>query len=247
MTNFEPSATAMDTENASASQPVGDKLLVLRKEYNKTAATLAKAHSHLDFNKRCQELLTTPNGLKIKIECSALLAQDSDVARNFKATTDRAEGELVQHLVTHFSEVTDTLTHFSEVTDTLTNRKTTLVSSMESLKPRATTDELRAHTEMMSKTDHNLQKLSNNLGERKKRKLEALTTPQPSKRTKLSHRERKKKRDNPPRRDGPSRRERPPSRDETSNPGPLWGGGYAGVREGYVRVVGEVCWVEGVC
>ena len=68
----------MDTGDTEVNSTTGDKLLSLCKDFKKTSVSLIKAKAHLDFASDCSDKGQTPKGLRVNVQCSALLANLTD-------------------------------------------------------------------------------------------------------------------------------------------------------------------------
>ena len=146
---------------------VADRLLSLRRDYKKTSVSLAKANSHLNFVSSCQTTKKTPKGLRVGIRCSAFLADQTNVQQQFSETTTKAEHGYVHHLNTHYENVIVQLSQ----------KKALLQDTMSTVQAQATPEEKENHLAMLEKTDTNINKLSNDLGKRKQKKLSTISMP----------------------------------------------------------------------
>jgi hypothetical protein len=195
----------MDTEETTSS--TSDRLLSLRKEYKRTSVSLAKATAHLDFVSSCKEREQTPKGLKVNVRCSALMADLTDVKEKFNHTTTLAEGSYVDHLKTHYEEVTTQLQE----------KKNLISNTMATLQGQATTHENQTHQDMLTKTDGNIRRLSLDLSNKKKRKLDTINRPNPRAKRRRTTTDRTGP---PPPRTGPPRTGPPPPNTVSTNNNP---------------------------
>ena len=157
----------MDTEGDTA-----QKLLSLRKNYKKTTVALTKAKAHRGFIKTCRGKQQTPKGLKVHLKCSAFLADFTNISAQFDDTSKKAEAAYLSNLDAHYEKVVNQLAQ----------KQTLLEETMTTLTGHASDQEKDSHQEMLEKTNNNVQKLSDELDKKKKRKLENIA--QPSKRNK---------------------------------------------------------------
>lgn len=142
-------------------------LLALRQVFKKTKANLIRARSHLDFIEGCQDARKIPKGLQIKTKCQALLKDYTTVEHDFKSTNRQTEEEYLALLQSHYTEVIKTLEKKLKEVEMNMRSVSALVSNKEVLED---------HTEMLTKTIDNVEKLKTNLSERKKRKRETLNS-----------------------------------------------------------------------
>lgn len=85
--------------------PPAEALLALRQKLKKTKANMVRVESHLEFIHHCVTNKITPRGLKINVNCHALLKSYSKVEEKFSNTTNRAQEEYSQNLLAHYNEV----------------------------------------------------------------------------------------------------------------------------------------------
>ena len=110
-----PTTTRTNESTANSNPNAGtitveEKLLKLRKEYKKTSVALTKAKAHGAFVASCKEREQTPRGLKVRIRCTAMLPELTEVRENFRKTTGEAESKYVDHLDTHYKSVEEQMT-----------------------------------------------------------------------------------------------------------------------------------------
>ena len=160
-----------EVETPANTTKTPDKLLSLRKDYKKTSVSLIRAKAHLGFLSSCKDKQQTPKGLKTNVQCSAFLADLTDVQRRFSDTSKHAEEDYVSHLTQHYQIVSNQLQE----------KRTLLLGTMESLQTQGNQKEREEHLTMLKKTDENLQKLSKEVDQKKKRKLENFSRPPPKK------------------------------------------------------------------
>lgn len=164
-----PTDDQMETERDNSTS---EKLLALRKEYKRNSVALAKAEAHRHFIASCKYKKQTPKGLRVNVQCSAFLADITNVQKEFKETSNLAQEEYVTHLDSHYNIVLKEL-----------NEKQALVKdTMTTLQTQATEEEKEVHLGMLTKTNDNVQKLNNELKKRKERKLDTITQPSRKKR-----------------------------------------------------------------
>ncbi len=162
---------SMETDNIllEPAQPNGEQktLLSLRQGYKRARCNLARVNSHLEFIQQCVHEEKTPRGLSVNVHCNAFLADLTTIKAKFKDVKLEAENEFTQSLIYHYRTVRDKLQ--KQITE--------LESNMAIEKCRATSDEVKVHMEMMTKTKENVEKQEHRLEERKKRKMEGLNQP----------------------------------------------------------------------
>ena len=148
---FSPSkireTTPMDTGDTGVKSTTGDKLLTLRKDFKKTPVSLIKAKAHLDFASACSDKGQTPKGLRVNVQCSALLA---DLTDKFANTTHMAQGGL--------RTTPQNPLWGSGGTTGGEAKPPHQTTTMQALQQHTTPEEARAHREMMEKTSQNLHK-----------------------------------------------------------------------------------------
>ena len=166
-----PKTTPVPMETESKSK-LSDRLLALRKDYKKTSVALAKADAHLNFTSSYQNSKKTPKGLRINVRCSAFLADQTNINHQFTETTEKAEQGYIKHLNTHYEKITTQLSQ----------KKSLLQTTMNSLQTQATEQEKTTHLDMIEKTDNNVEKLSYEIGKRKRNKLSNISQPNPKRR-----------------------------------------------------------------
>ena len=102
----------METESQPSTgnlQSTAERLLTLRKDYKKTSVALVKARAHGSFVSTCKGNSQTPKGLRIRVNCSAFLADLTDVRTQFETTSKAAETQYVEHLHCHYRAVKEQL------------------------------------------------------------------------------------------------------------------------------------------
>ncbi len=163
-------------------QPATEKvdLLGLRQLYKKTVCNFDKVCSHLDFISACSEKSKTPNGLKVRVKCNALLKDLTTVEAKFNDTKYTAEAQFTEALREHYIQAKEQLSR--EIVKIERNITLELENS--------TQEEAKSHEDMMKKTVDNIKKQQQRLEDTKKRKLEGLLHP-PEKRSRQGQQVRK--------------------------------------------------------
>ncbi len=163
-------------------QPATEKvdLLRLRQLYKKTVCNFNKVCSHLDFITACTEESKTPNGLKIRVKCNALLKDLTAVEAKFKDTKQLAEAQFTESLKEHYIQTQEKLSQ------KIVKIEHNITLELEN----STQEEAKTHEDMMKKTVDNIKKQQQRLNETKKRKLEELLHP-PEKRSRQGEQMRK--------------------------------------------------------
>ncbi len=170
-TPMEIESTTEEEEDLLLAEPVTmvpqDKpLLTLRQDYKKICTNITRATSHLNFIQLCEEGGSVPKGLRVNVNCNALLAEYTQVKENFASTKETAEKDFLCHLKAHYNKVLEKL----EV-----NLKD-LQEKMEEKVRLVNDEEKKIHAELLEKTKENIAKHKERLLEQKRKKLEHITS-----------------------------------------------------------------------
>lgn len=161
-----PQPLLSTTEDVAAAA----NLLALRQRYRKNQSNLARARSHLEFSQTCQTLKEVPQGLKVRVQCHALLKEETDIKEHFNTINDTAETGYVDALSEHYTAL---LQRLGEEEAQLERAMHTELASTSD----QTTEE---HELMIMKTKLNITKIETSLKQAKDRKLQSLRQPQPT-------------------------------------------------------------------
>ncbi len=142
-------------------------LLALRQLYKRTRNNLARVTSHLAFIETCMGKEKTPKGVRVNVYCNAVLADLTNVKTKFVETKEKAEHSYVEALRSHYRTAKVKLTKDLEAVE----------KEIRSTVRQASLEEVQEHKAMMDKTMENLDKLEKTLEDRKKQKVESLTSP----------------------------------------------------------------------
>ena len=106
----------------------------------------------------------TPGGLKVRVQCHALMREYTDVLKKFDETKGRTEDELQGHLYHHYTKVEDHL-----------RTELTRINHLMGVEgERATESERNEHERCMRITMETAKKLTDQLRDKKRKKLERL-------------------------------------------------------------------------
>ena len=151
---------------------IDTQLLALRQKFKKICSNLSKMKSHLDFIEKCKEKSTVPKGLRVKVQCNALLADFTNVGHQFQEIKQQAESDFAEALIQHY--------HIT--TSKLESEKQDLIISMDRLcKDCSDPQMVSKHQELLKKTEDNVNRFQKTLEDRKKKKLETLDQPRAKK------------------------------------------------------------------
>jgi len=160
-------ATAGATASNSPTElsDVAKTLLAGRKRLRKLNSQRVRVCSHLDFCKHCKDADKIPKGLRVNVQCNALLADYTNVKDKFKQTKTTAEHDFRDSLHDHYEETKQQLERdIKEVEDAI---QTTL--------QRATQAERDEHHRWMDSTKQAWEREETSLQEAKRKKLDNLT------------------------------------------------------------------------
>jgi len=146
--------------------------VALRQKYKKSRTNLVRIQSHLSFISECYHTTTTPKGLKVNVQCHALLKDLTEVGHRFDNTKSRAEREFVSALHDHYLAVREKLRNEVKDIELAMQRQALLTQNR---------DQVKRHEELLQKTVDNITKEEQKLGEKKKRKMELMNQPRPKK------------------------------------------------------------------
>ena len=145
-----------------------DQLVDLRKKLLKAKFNLAKALSHLSFISECRGIQVTPVGLRVQVQCHALLKDYSTVEEAFKNTRNRAEDSFLTNLEKHYSLLEKSLTKEIEDIQAEIDQALPLITERAAL---------ALHDERCRKMETDLTAFKAELQKKKDRKIIHLRTP----------------------------------------------------------------------
>ncbi len=162
--NNQENLVHMSDEDDILEEPEEKILLSLRQKYKKYKCNLLRVDSHLSFIQECKRRGKIPRGLRVNVECNALLTDLSDVKQKFKATKDQAENCFTDSLDTHYEIAKKKLeADLHQVIRLMTSKST---CSRETVR--------KEHEEMLTKTEENINKQKERLDMVKNKKLQML-------------------------------------------------------------------------
>ena len=142
-------------------------LLDLRKKFKRAQSQLHRVTSHKEFLQACVQNDTIPQGLAIKKSCNAIFPEGTDVRQEFRDILRRAERDLLQSV----------LTHYTTLETQRTNELTSLETQMSNFHTQLSQADLTEHTTMLAKTRTNLDRTNAKRSTRKLNKLNRLREP----------------------------------------------------------------------
>ena len=162
-----------DTNYDSLPTTTAERLLHLRKLLKKTLCNRARARSHSNFLNACTTEGSTPLGLQIKNQCQAMMAELTNVKKDFDLSKKRTQEEWILTLKKHYAEVS---AHLSE-------RETSIMKEMEDTITMTEDEEiLEQHRVLVTATVNNAIVKEKKMTEKKTSKLEALQRPKEKRR-----------------------------------------------------------------
>ena len=122
-------------------------LLGLRQLYKRTKSNLAKLKSHLAFLQECKKRGTIPKGLRISVDCNALMPELTNIKEQFYQTKNSE---------TKFADVL--LEHYQIIQSMLEEELTAITATMAQKVSAAREEERKLHEELLDKTEENIVK-----------------------------------------------------------------------------------------
>ena len=160
----DPRGTSTPRTTPPTRKEIAEDLLTSRKDLKKATSNLARVESHLEFLDECASSCLVPTGLKINVQCNALLSSYTDVKQRFDRITTEGEMGFRSSLIYHYKRTRENL---MEELQTIKDVEDLTLQS-------ADTREVNEHEAIKRKMSVNVNKLQEQLAERKKKKIETL-------------------------------------------------------------------------
>ena len=142
-------------------------LLDLRKKFKRLQSQLHRVSSHKEFLQTCMANNTIPQGLQIKKTCNAIFPEGTNVTTVFQDVLRQAERDLLQSLLTHYTDI-----------ETMRTRELQMLETqMSNFHGQLTSTDLEEHNTMLAKTKANLNRTNEKRSTRKTNKLNRLKEP----------------------------------------------------------------------